>query len=131
MDYNRRIVMNSITKDQVKDYVVNGLFTIKGTTSADEDSKKAKEGVTFTFAFNCKDVPLSEIIADALSQKKITKQAIVRKHPELYKAGETYTYDYTGRVGRTPVDPKQSTKDYLASLTPKLRLQWLKEQGLI
>jgi hypothetical protein len=121
----------SISKDKVKDYVVNGLFTIKGTTSADEDSKKAKEGVTFTFAFKCKDVPLSEILQDALSQKKITKQALVRKHPELYKAGETYTYDYMGRVGRTPVDPKQSTKDYLASLTPELRLQWLKEQGLI
>lgn len=121
--------MNTIAKNQINDYCVTGEFDIQASTSADLDDKVNGQSVNVTLRFKLVDVPLGDIIASSLKDKRINWQSTARKRIGSITSGQVITVDYRG--GRTPVDPKASTKSYLASLSPAERMAWLKEQGLI
>jgi hypothetical protein len=115
----------NITKANVSEYVVTGEFDIPFSVKSDIDSEESKSG-TLRFRMDC--VPLGDIIASSLKDKRINWQATARKKFESI-SGSIIVVDYKG--GRQPVDPKQSTKAFLASMTTEARLKWLKEQGLV
>lgn len=117
--------MNNIAKDQISDYCVTGEFDIEFSLKSDEDSREKKTG---TLRFKLDSVPLGDIIQSSLKDKRINWQASARKNFNSISGG-VIVVDYKG--GRQPIDLKQSTKNYLSSLSPEQRMQWLKEQGLI
>lgn len=96
--------MTMITKNDVKDYAVTGVFDITGKTSIDDEMKKAGKGKTCTFRFTLANVPLSEILLAALSPKKINKQNHIRSHWELYSEGQIIQFNWSGRTVADPLD---------------------------
>lgn len=114
-----------IDKNQVKDVVVSGEFDIEFSLKAMEGTTEKKEG---TLRFKLEDVPLADIIASSLKDKRINWQASARKQFESIVEG-IITVDYKG--GRAPVDKTQAAKSLLGGMSPEELIAWLKANGLI
>lgn len=102
--------MNNIAKDKISDYCVTGEFDIAASIKADEDSKESK---AVTLRFKLDSVPLGDIIASSLKDKRINWQAGARGKFNLVPSSGIVIVDYKG--GRQPIDPKANAKNYLAT----------------
>ena len=96
--------MTKITKDNIREYTISGVFDIEGVTSADEDAKAANEGVRCIFRFIFNDEPLANVVEEAMKPKKINKQTKMRKELALYHDGQVIEIPFKGE-GRAKVDP--------------------------
>jgi hypothetical protein len=115
--------MNEITRDTIGQFCLTGDFDIAASVSADSDAKKAGESVSVILRFKMKQTPISDIIQSSLKDKRINWQTKGRDKVDKLNPGQVIVLDYKG--GRAPVDPKQTARDYMASLTPEERAKFI------
>lgn len=116
--------MNEITKGTLSSYVVTGEFDIEFSVKQDKDSDETKSG---TLRFKMDKVPLSDIVASSLKDKRINAQVGLRgdKFATL-KNGQIVVLDYKG--GRVAVDPEVAMLARLQAMTADERAKWFAEK---
>ena len=104
-----------ITKANVSEYKITGVFEVAGSFKADGDSDESK---SFVLEFDCEDgVNLSEFLGDALANKKITWVNNNRKNWNSISDKARIRVPYRG--GRAPrVDPETAMVNKLAAMSP-------------
>ena len=98
----------NITKADVSQYSITGEFTIAASISADSDSKKAGESKNVYLQFILDNTLLSEVIAEALRNKRVTWQTGARKRYDSITQGSTVKIAFKG--GELP----ESLEDQMA-----------------
>lgn len=115
-----------ITKENIGEVVINGSWDIEFSVKEGSDSDVKKEG---TLRFNFKDVPLADVIASSLKDKRINWQSVARKSFPSIKDGINEV-EY-GSAKRTPVNEERTTENFLMSMPQEQRIAYLKEKGII
>lgn len=116
--------METINNTNVKDYFVNGNWTINGSMKADKDSTEAKP-----FILNVKfsNVPVVDIINKALDPTKIQwVNGPGRTNYDKWVKNQTINIDFKS-PGKTQIDPEVAMMSKLASMAPEDAQTYLKE----
>lgn len=108
--------MFKLNKVDVSDTFVSGEWEIGASIKPDKDSSEKKQ-VTLRFKFV--DVPLGEIIASSLKDKRINWQVGGRNKFDSLTDRSIVTLDYKG--GRQMVDVEEVMAAKLATMTPEQR----------
>jgi hypothetical protein len=108
--------MTTIEKNQIGEFSVSGEFDIAASVKSDRDSKESK-AVTLRFVLN--QIPLSDIIASSLKDKRINWQTTARSKFNSIVPKAIVRVDYKG--GRTTITSKEQVVGFANSLSPEER----------
>jgi hypothetical protein len=109
-------LMTNVTKDKIGEFVVSGEFDIAASVKADRDSLESKS-VTLRFVMD--SVPLSDIIASSLKDKRINWQTTARSKFSSISNKSIVRVDYKG--GRSTIASKEQVVNFANSLSPEER----------
>lgn len=104
--------MTTITRDNLNEFVVSGVWTISASVKEDKTSSESKR-VNLQFTFD--SVPIGEVIGASLRPKVINWQNGARDKFAAVIDGSTVKLNFTG--GRQPIDPKANYGLWFASLS--------------
>jgi hypothetical protein len=112
----------NIDKSKVGEYSVSGEFDISASIKSDRDSLESKT-VTLRFMFD--QVPLSDIIASSLKDKRINWQTSARSRFNSITNKAVIRVDYKG--GRSHITSKEQVVNFANSLSPEERAKLIAE----
>jgi hypothetical protein len=114
--------MINIEKNKVGEYSVSGEFDIAASIKSDRDSLESKS-VTLRFVMD--QVPLVDIIASSLKDKRINWQTSARSKFNSIVSKSIVRVDYRG--GRSQVTSKEQVVGFANSLSPEERAKLIAE----
>jgi hypothetical protein len=112
----------NIDKSKVGEFVISGEFDIAASVKSDRDSLESK---TVTLRFVLNSVPLSDIIASSLKDKRINWQTSARSKFNSIPNKSIVRVDYKG--GRSQITSKEQVVGFANSLSPEERAKLIAE----
>jgi hypothetical protein len=114
--------MNNIEKNQIGEFSVSGEFDIAASVKSDRDSLESKT-VTLRFVFD--QIPLVDIIASSLKDKRINWQTTARSRFNSIQNKAIVRVDYKG--GRSQITSKEQVVNFANSLSSEERAKLIDE----
>lgn len=104
--------MVTITNENISEFVISGEWTISASVKPELGSDESKQ---VTLRYKLENVPVADVIASSLKDKRINWQSKARKIFNSITNGAMIVVNYIG--GRAPVDPKANYGLWFASLS--------------
>jgi hypothetical protein len=117
--------METITVQNINDYVVNGVWSIDGSMKPDKESDQT-EAKRFTLKVRYNNVSIADVVNKSLEPTKISwVNGVGRKNVDKYKNGEIIEIDFKSPARQPTIDPEVAVATKAKSMGREDRIEYL------